>query len=497
MKKAGTFLLGALIGLSSCSNQQKRSVASAEKRPAISWTLSSEPGAAKLDCLPELEKLARECPAHLPKVVIDPGHAEYPASNRSDVSMKDDPTKTPASPSVPKPGEPPAPPRPKRTHDPAPYLIPGIEHVLKASAFSQDQNDRSLTTFPEMHEGDLNLTTSLLVKEYLERCFPAESLDVELTRYPGEKKFGEYFHPDWVAKTLPPEIPIKQREVPILSEIHQESFTKFASEARIHPGLGGGLNGRVSFINYLLGSSRPWAFRLATAEELAANTIPASAYPLSSLTEGLLISIHHDTHEIYPPDEADPRRARYDEVLKEMRARPRAGATESALAKDRSAFLQFAWVELKLRSNDMTLLVVPNARMPDKDPAAADYTAPFPLSTPQFEPPMTPFLKTALDESLSPWPGFTRGSSTKVVQFYTHLGLLSGSVQTRNKILIEAAQMRGYGTEEMLRQLRKRDRSVQFGEGDARKTLDFSDVQALAARGIAVGLARSLCKRSE
>lgn len=455
---------------------------------AVRFLSSTEKDAPGFECPRELTELARSCRAKLPPVLVfDPGHAESPKANRSDLETNDNPF---------------APPEDRSGG----YIRPEFSHVTKTSVRTTEEDTAARYSVPETHEGNFNLATSLMVKYFVDRCFferlpaPAASSPVQLTRHPGEIFYGEYADPDWVARTAPPEIRARQTRMPILSEVRFEALTDIPADQRVNPSLGGGLNSRNAYINFLLGSSRPWAFRLATREEEASSApLSPAAYPVSALLPGIVISHHSDTAPAATPEEPTLRK-RFQDKFNDVRARfQAANGDEARVLALRDEWQAFFYDELKLRSRDVSSIFIPTLAMPKQAPAAADFQRGPAPNAPPYEPFFTKAIADSLRESFLPWTPFhSGGASVSVTKNPQHLALISGAVQTREKILVESMQLTGAAVDEMVRQVRLRDRrllATARTAGAVRETeIIFTDGQILNARAQAIGTMRGLCR---
>jgi hypothetical protein len=455
-------------------------------RMQIELRSSAETGAPTLDCPPELVSLAESCSATLPpSIVFDPGHSESNASNRSDLESAENPFEAPASPTASGPA--------------AVYGKPELGDITRKSELSPGENQAARHSTPEMHEGKLNLATSLLKKYFLDRCFfsrRAQSSPVVLSHYPGEKNFGEYSRPDWVRETAPPEVLKLQAKAPVASELKHETLTSFTGK-RVNSSLGGALITRIAHINYLLGSSRPWAFRLATQEEESAGKIPASAYSLSNLSPGILVSHHGDTSAALPPEDPGKKKL-YQEKFASVRTAYLAHQNQPGKVRAlRDEWFHFFKHELGLRSKDISAVYVPGSPMPESSPAESAYLS-APEKNPYF-PSFAPAIRDALKNDYCEWqPLQKNGCNVIAGRLPSGLALLGAAVQTRNKALVEGLQLTGYGEDEMRRQIRKGDRGLKarITTPRERKAVDipFSDGHILNARSQALGLMRGLCR---
>lgn len=459
----------------------------------ITFHSSSEKDAPGFACPRELTELPLSCRAKLPQtLVFDPGHADSPKANRSDLETNDSPFNDPDL----------------RAGG---YVRPEFAHVTKTSVRTAEEETAARYSIPETHEGNFNMATSLLVKYFIDRCFydranaaggdsDALRSPIQLTRHPGEVFFGEFADPDWVARTAPPEISARQTKMPILSEVRFEALTEIPGDQRVNPALGGGLNSRNAYINHLLGSMKPWAFRLATREEEASQApLSPAAYPVSSLRPGIVISHHSDTAPAATPDEPALKK-RFQDKFKDIRARfLAASGDEARVLALRDEWQTFFYDELKLRSKDVSSIFIPTLAMPSQAPAAADFLRGPAANAPVYEPAFTKAIADGMREHFLTWAPFrARGASVSVTKNPQHLALISGAVQTREKILVESMQLTGAAVGEMVRQVRLRDRRLVATariEGAVRETeIVFTDGQILNARAQAIGTMRGLCK---
>lgn len=454
---------------------------------SVRYLGSLEKDAPTFTCPRELIDLALTCRSRLPEtLVFDPGHAESPNANRSDLETSENPFKDPDD----------------RL---AGYIRPEFAHVTKTSVRTAEEDFPARYSKPETHEGNFNLATSLMVKYFVDRCFfervPGLTRSpVALTRHPSEIFFGEYADPTWVTRTAPPEISARQTRMPILSEVRFEALTDIPGDLRINPALGGGLNSRNAYINHLLGSTRPWAFRLATREEEVAQApLSPAAYPVSMLRPGFVISHHSDTAPAATPEDPTLKR-RFTDKFKDLRARFLAAqGDESRVRALKDEWQTFFYDELKLRSRDVSSIFIPTIAMPTQAPLASDYLRGPAANLPPYEPPFTRAIVEALREHFLPWSALKNANPSAVaVKNPQHLALISGAVQTREKILVESMQLTGQAAGEMIRQVRLRDRRILATarvDGAVRESeIVFTDGQILNARAQAIGTIRGLCR---
>lgn len=456
------------------------------------WS-SQETNAPGFSCPQELLNLALTCRMRQDQLVFDAGHSDSPKSNRSDLETSKDPFA-------------------ETNKALTGYIKPEFSDVTKASVRLPEEDFPARYSKPETHEGNFNMANTLMTKYFFDTCFidkiPGQSVSVgrfssspiQLTRHPGETFYGEYAHPDWVAATAPPSISARQSTMPILSELRFEALTDYAPSVRINPSLGGSLISRNAYINFLLGSERPWAFRLASLEEEnSGQPLSPAAYSVQNLRPGSVISFHSDTAPAAAP--ADPEQNRlYQQKFKDIRKRFLASKNDPAkVVALRDEWQDFFYNKLKLRSRDVSSLFIPTLAMPNSPPPNQHFRQGPNPSAPAFEPFFAKDIKDGINENLIPWAPFKeKGASAIITKNPIHLALLAGAVQTRNKVLVESIQLTGHAAAEMIRQVQKKDRKLiataQLAEGIRTTEIHFSDGQILSARGQAIGLARALCR---
>lgn len=459
-------------------------------RMELQFFTSAEKNAPTMACPPELMELAKTCGALPEAIVFDPGHAEAGLSNRSDLTTWDDPFQEASG----------------REGESSPYIKPTLEHIAKASERPDYEDRPARHARPETHEGNFNLSISLMKKFFIDRCFvekrnPQASSPVVLTRHPGEEFYGEYAEPNWVQWSAPQAVTSRQLFMPILSEVKSEILTTYPQGSKIHPGLGGSLASRVAYINRLLGSSRPWAFRLTTREEEASGqNPPEESYRLRDLRRGVFVSHHHDTTPARAPADAKTK-AVFEEKFRSIRARfleAKAKGEEGRILELRDEWYDFFYNQLKLRSRDISSVFVPLVAMPQAAPAERDYLQGPPPKAPPFAPNIANTIRQALESHFLSWAPIRNHDPRAVVTtFASSLAVLSGAVQTRTKILVESAQLTGQAADEMVRQVRQGDRTivakVSRDHGHRHHEVRFTDGQILNAKAQAIGLLRGLC----
>jgi|GEM_PF-3794766 len=451
---------------------------------------SQEAGTPGFTCPQELLNLALTCRLRADQLVFDAGHSDSPKSNRSDLETSQDPFE-------------------ETNKNLSGYIKPEFSNVTKTSRREPEEDFPARYSKPETHEGNFNMANTLMTKYFFDSCFidkmPGQSegsgaSPIQLTRHPGETFYGEYAHPAWVTETAPPIISARQTKMPILSELRFEALTDLAPSVRVNPALGGSLISRNAYINYLLGSERPWAFRLASLEEEnSGQPLSPATYSVQNLRPGSVISFHSDTAPVAAPADSEQNRL-YQQKFKDIRKRFLASKNEPAkVTALRDEWQDFFYNKLKMRSRDVSSLFIPTLAMPNSPPLNQHFRQGPNPNAPPFEPFFAKDIKDGLTENLIPWAPFKeKGASAIITKNPIHLALLAGAIQTRNKVLVESIQLTGQAASEMIRQVRKQDRKLiataQLAEVSRTTEIYFSDGQILSARGQAVGLARALCR---